>query len=209
MQGKPPHNLNSVIKENMRKKQNVKNRKAEETTVVQEFAVEKIIRRRVNDGKVEYYLKWKGFTDAENTWEPEDNLDCPELIEEFLRNLAVSGETERKDNLPLDPVIQPKEEQTELDANIHRQQSEKEQTVCETGESTDHNTETTNDQSLIQEPERIIGSTDRQGELMFLIKWKDTDDVALLSAREASVRWPKMVIGFYEDKLSYHEEEEQ
>ncbi|GAA6083384.1 chromobox protein homolog 3b isoform X2 [Tachysurus ichikawai] len=194
----------------MRKKQNVKNRKAEETTVVQEFAVEKIIRRRVNDGKVEYYLKWKGFTDAENTWEPEDNLDCPELIEEFHRNVAVSGETESKENLTLDSVIQPKEEQTELDADTqHLHQSEKEQTVCETGESADRDTETTNNQPLMQEPERIIGSTDRHGQLMFLIKWKDTDDVALLSAREASVRWPKMVISFYEDKLSWHEEEEQ
>ncbi|KAF7708489.1 hypothetical protein HF521_017546 [Silurus meridionalis] len=196
--------------ENMRKKQNVKNRKAEETTVVQEFAVEKIIHRRVNNGKVEYYLKWKGFTDAENTWEPEDNLDCPELIEEFLRNLDVSGETERTDVFPVDSIIQPKEEQTELDANLqHQQHSEREQTECETGESADHNTETTNNHPRIQEPERIIGSTDRQGELMFLIKWHDTDDVALLSAREASVRWPKMVIGFYEDKLSWHEEEEQ
>ncbi|XP_072535511.1 chromobox protein homolog 3b [Salminus brasiliensis] len=193
----------------MRKKQNVKNRKAEETTVVQEFAVEKIIRRRVNDGKVEYYLKWKGFTDAENTWEPEDNLDCPELIEEFLRNMAVSGETEREGSPSLEPVIQPKEELTELDADTaHQQQCQSAQTECETGGPGDHDTAPVDDPSASPEPERIIGSTDRHGELMFLIKWKGTDDVALLTAREASARWPQMVIGFYEDKLTWHAEEE-
>ncbi|XP_066539030.1 chromobox protein homolog 3b isoform X2 [Hoplias malabaricus] len=199
-----------MFEENMRKKQNVKNRKAEETTVVQEFAVEKIIRRRVNDGKVEYYLKWKGFTDAENTWEPEDNLDCPELIEEFLRNVAVSGETERDDSHSLEPVFQPKEELTELEADIaHQQQCQSEQIEGKIGKPGDHDTATGDDRSAFPEPERIIGSTDRHGELMFLIKWKDTDDVALLSAREASARWPQMVIGFYEDKLTWHGEEEQ
>ncbi|XP_049336554.1 chromobox protein homolog 3b [Astyanax mexicanus] len=193
----------------MRKKQNVKNRKAEETTVVQEFAVEKIIRRRVNDGKVEYYLKWKGFTDAENTWEPEDNLDCPELIEEFLRNMAVSGETEKDDSPSLEPVFQPKEELTEMDADTaHQQLCQSEQTVNNTGRPGDHNTAPVDDPSTSPEPEHIIGSTDRNGELMFLIKWKGTDDVALLSAREASARWPQMVIGFYEDKLTWHAEEE-
>ncbi|XP_052000147.1 chromobox protein homolog 3-like [Xyrauchen texanus] len=176
----------------MRKKQNVKNRKAEETTVVQEFAVDKIIRRRVNEGKVEYCLKWKGFTDAENTWEPEDNMDCPELIEEFLRNLAVSGETEQEGCPSLDHDVQPKQELTELDADTAHQQSQEELT------------ERSN-----PEPDCIIGSTDRQGELMFLIKWKNSDEVTLLSAGVASQRWPQMVISFYEDKLTWHEEEEQ
>uniref|UniRef100_A0A671L0U8 Chromobox protein homolog 3-like n=1 Tax=Sinocyclocheilus anshuiensis TaxID=1608454 RepID=A0A671L0U8_9TELE len=132
----------------MRKKQNVKNRKAGETTVVQEFAVEKIIRRRVNDGKVEYYLKWKGFTNAENTWEPEDNLDCPELIEEFLRNLTVSGETEQEGCQSLDLEVQPKQELTELDPKPRYFR-----------------------QYRNPEPDCIIGCTDQQGELMFLIKW--------------------------------------
>uniref|UniRef100_A0A7N8YFQ5 Chromobox homolog 3b n=1 Tax=Mastacembelus armatus TaxID=205130 RepID=A0A7N8YFQ5_9TELE len=162
------------------RKQTAKQRKTEETTDVQEFVVEKIIRRRISDGRVEYFLKWKGFTDAENTWEPEDNLDCPELIEEFLRNSQLSGENEEEQ-----PELIPKEELTEQETEIVTAKKEEKQITY-------------------LEPECIIGSTDRQGELMFLVKWKNSDDVALLSAREASARCPQVVIDFYEQKLTWH-----
>ncbi|XP_030637928.1 chromobox protein homolog 3b isoform X2 [Chanos chanos] len=167
----------------MRKKQNVKNRRAEETTV-QEFVVEKIIHRRVTNGKVEYFLKWKGFNETENTWEPEDNLDCPELIEEFLRNLKTAEESKKEC-------------------------SQTAYTQLETEEPEDQNSGLSPSRPSLSEPERIIGSTDRQGELMFLVKWKDVDQLALLSAKEASTRCPEMVIAFYEDKLAWHGEEEQ
>ncbi|XP_046897185.1 chromobox protein homolog 3b isoform X3 [Hypomesus transpacificus] len=194
----------------MRKKQNVKQRKPEETTVVQEFVVEKIIRRRVFDGRVEYFLKWKGFTDADNTWEPEDNLDCPELILEFLKNLHLTGENEVENLQVLDPDIIPKQEADEQETEIQQAYSEqRDSTQADSQQAGEQPSEASNTLTTHLEPDCIIGSTDKQGQLMFLVKWKNSDEVALLSAREASARCPQVVVKFYEQKLSWHCGEEE
>ncbi|XP_019741907.1 chromobox protein homolog 3b [Hippocampus comes] len=173
----------------MRKKQTAKQRKTEDSCDVQEFVVEKITRRRIFNGRVEYFLKWKGFTEADNTWEPEDNLDCPELIEEYLRNNPSNENEEVKQEFV------PKEEMTEgteiSPPQIHTQ-------PC--GDDPDSPA----DLAAYPELECIIGSADRRGELMFLVKWKNSGDVALLPAHEASTRCPQAVIDFYEQKLTWH-----
>lgn len=52
------------------------------------------------------------------------------------------------------------------------------------------------------ESEGITGAKDSRGDLMFLMKWKDTWEADLVIAKEASTKCPQIMIAFCEVKWS-------
>ena len=56
----------------------------------QVFEVEKIIKKRSEKNRTEYFVKWKNFSSKFNTWEPEENILDPGLIQEYQEKMSDS-----------------------------------------------------------------------------------------------------------------------
>merc|ERR1712008_485628 len=152
------------------------------------YSVEKVVDKRVGrNGKVEYLLKWKGYGDEDNTWEPKENLDCKDLIETY--------EKKRKEKTDKKKETDKRKSGTgEESSGISSLSSDKRKSgpggdTASKKKKGDDDKPRGFDRTL--DPERIIGATDSSGELMFLIKWKGSDEADLVPAREANVKCPQ------------------
>jgi len=144
------------------------------------FIVEKIVNRRVGPNRrVEYLVKWKGYPDSDNTWEPQQNLSesCPLLIDEF----------EIKFN-----------ETNPAPAAQQRSRKRKRKGI---GASTTGARKQTKPANIL-EIEEILGATDCSGELMFYVKFKGTDEKDIIPSKVANHQNPQAVIKYYESIIS-------
>ncbi|XP_024521250.1 chromo domain-containing protein LHP1-like [Selaginella moellendorffii] len=75
------------------------------------YEVESIQQMRLFEGKLHYYIKWKGYPEEFNTWEPHKHLaNCPQALKDFERsqqalvaaevNAEVKAEVEGEKALP-------------------------------------------------------------------------------------------------------------
>lgn len=51
------------------------------------YIADSLRKRRLRKGRVEFLVKWKGWTNKHNTWEPEDNILDKQLVREFENKL--------------------------------------------------------------------------------------------------------------------------
>jgi hypothetical protein len=48
-----------------------------------EWEVEEILNSRRHRRKLQYLIRWKGYSEAHNSWEPKENVNAPELLASF------------------------------------------------------------------------------------------------------------------------------
>ena len=58
----------------------------------QEYEVEEILDKRTDRyGKIEYLIRWQGYSACDDSWEPISNLNCSKLIKEFENQSLVTA----------------------------------------------------------------------------------------------------------------------
>jgi len=65
----------------------------------EEFEVEEVCGKKKMDGDLYYFVKWKGYPEASNTWEPEENIYAKDKIEDFeakFRQLPKASEKRKR-----------------------------------------------------------------------------------------------------------------
>ncbi|XP_033739633.1 LOW QUALITY PROTEIN: chromobox protein homolog 8-like [Pecten maximus] len=64
------------------------------------FAAECIQKKRIRRGKVEFFVKWKGWSPKYNTWEPEENILDARLIQAFNSQYEKENHVRRRGPKP-------------------------------------------------------------------------------------------------------------
>lgn len=62
----------------------------------EDYEVEVIVDHKTEKGKKFYLVKWKGWADSNNTWEPESSLSCPAIVKKYLESSKVKKTTKNQ-----------------------------------------------------------------------------------------------------------------
>uniref|UniRef100_A0A1Q3EZK3 Putative heterochromatin protein 1 n=1 Tax=Culex tarsalis TaxID=7177 RepID=A0A1Q3EZK3_CULTA len=178
-----------------------------------EYVVERVVAKRNRRGKIQYQIKWKGCDDSENTWEPEENLNCQDLLEQFAREEAEKRTSRRG-----------KRSSADSNSNLDRSREDVEKTSAKR-QSLPRTSKSLVPAETPSPPvppparlrakakngfekghvaEKLEGVTEEDGELLFLVRWKGVDEVELISSKIVRQHVPELVIDFYETRIIWN-----
>lgn len=164
-----------------------------------DYEVEDIVDEKTERGKRLFFVKWKGYSSKENTWEPESQLSCPDLVAKFEATRTPStptvsaGNKKRKSALK-SPSVSPAKrgrksvtyaedveakKDTVKNGRRRRQTVDEERDPLATSDDDDNvkdndasDDDAADDDDKEWDVEKIIDERKRRGVLEYLIRWK-------------------------------------
>lgn len=142
--------------------------------------------------RVKSIVKRKSISDNSDACDIKPNIRLPNYRKEFIEKIEHTGKSssthlksyKRKSVDFKEPIARKQHVSTDTDKNKRKSDF--------------------SHPDPSSQPEKIIGAADSGGELMFLVKWKGTEKIDLVPAREANVKFTSMVVKFYEDRIQWH-----
>ncbi|CAG2180239.1 unnamed protein product, partial [Oppiella nova] len=153
---------------------------AEEEEPMDQFTVEAIVGKRKRANRVEYCVKWLGFGDEENTWEPVDNLHCEELIAEFEAN-----------NKKTTPKATTKRGRKPRATATATTMTPKAAAKAKGGDGWTRGLKA----------KRVVGVSERDGQIMYCVEWVGAEAAEEVPSVVAREKCPQLVIAFLQSKL--------
>lgn len=178
------------------------------------YEVEKILKRRIKNGRVQYFLKWKGFPDSDNSWEPASNV-TEDLVNEFEKTNGPTSSSRKKSpnrSITLSPPIRKPVSRRTTSAPLV---SSFTPLVSETSDEVKEEaglSETATDEEIRfaeevyreMHPDKVTGAVVLRHKLFLRTKWTDgTED--LVPAKFANHLFPDHVIAFYQANICLHD----
>ncbi|XP_059612534.1 polycomb group protein Pc [Phlebotomus argentipes] len=143
------------------------------------YAAEKIITKRTNKkGKVEYRVKWKGWSQRHNTWEPEENILDTRLIDIYEESLqkgsSTPGKRGKKKERAVERGLESEDEETDAQTVVdepvkekHKDKSYRDTVSSSTGKAILADLVDTNSSSSEDQPLREhLAGTKRKAEVL-------------------------------------------
>jgi len=197
----------------------IDNQVEEDDSDPEEYTVEDIRAKRKNykTGTLEYLIKWKDYPESQNTWEPIENLKCPDIIARFnekekskrkrrsaieskespIKRVKTANSQNGASGSSVDPLVL--EEDTESAST--REELERNGARVPTPEPAEPKLKSFERGLPI---EKIVGSsTDDDEKLWFFVKWQGLSELELVDADELEEKAPREMCGWYRERLYY------
>jgi chromobox protein 1 len=174
-----------------------------------EYVVERIVdKRKLKKRGVEYLIKWKDWPESTNTWEPIENLNCPQMITDFEERsraqakASASSSSRNKSRAVSGQGQSPSGRGTarRLPRRGHGHGQGDLELVSEAEEG-----ESKKGFSRGLEPREVVGCCRHEGRLLFLIEWESRDQIRdLVTDSEVRSKCPQLLIKYYQKRITWN-----